>query len=907
MRTSWNWLSEFVDLEGLTPQEVADGLTQAGVEVEGIDELGRELDGVVVGRIIKRDAHEGADKLSVCEVDVGTDEPLQIVCGAPNARQDLVSAVATVGTTLPGDFKIKKSKIRGVPSFGMLCSNDELGTTGDASGILELAGEHAPGTPIADVLGLRDFIFDISLTPNRPDCLSTFGLAREIGTIFGRKLKRGIAPSSNPFENAGPAADVKLEVRDADGCPRYACAVIRNVKVGPSPDWMQRTLQAIGQRPVNNLVDVTNYAMFENGQPLHAFDLNVLKDQTIIVRRADEGETIESIDHVERKLRTDDLLICDATHPVAIAGVMGGAGSEISDETTDILLECAYFDPSTVRRTARRQGMHTESSHRFERGVDPNMVPECLARAVELVVATQEAIGQSCEVAAAPLDTVSKAIEPCVIMLPRTMPSRILGIDISGATIKQTLTSLGLTVEDPLTIMGDSEFKVTVPTFRPDLERPIDLVEEVGRVIGFDNLLDALPLGQLGYRHERRDDAPVVQHAQPVQEEEQLTAIRRTREALADQGFSEAVNWAIADPIKLNAIRGEETRITIQNPVTEDRTTMRTTLLTGLLDNVAHNIAHGAERIALFELGTVFPAKQDANGERAEPTSMAAVLSGRTDQAWYGTDRAVTGHDLVGLVDAASEVLRRPLEIVTAEAPGWAHPGVTANITLKGEVIGWIGAMHPNVLDTWDIEQGVYAMELDLAAVLSVPAEDLKHAAIPRTPASTRDLALLIDRTQPYADVRDAMGSIKNKILESIEILDLYEGDKIASDKKSLTLRMTYRKENGSLTDKQVEGAHRRITSTSRAASVAPSDRERHRRAAWCLGARRSPNRRKGTDVLQKSVLHSGLAWIYRPTLQPPLPIEVSIARTRQRPRQISPTCSIRPSVDSPNVRVPTW
>ena len=435
MRASWNWLCEFVDLGGLDPNEVAERMTMAGLEVDAVETIGGELDGVVVGKVLERAQHPGADKLSVCRVDVGADQPLRIVCGAQNYAEGDKIPVAQVGTKLPGDFKIKKSKIRGEESFGMMCSGRELGISEDHEGLLILDADAELGQPIADALGLRDTVFEIGLTPNRSDCLGIYGIARDLSALLGRDMLRGIEGEDErpTARGSGTAAteQVSVVIDDGEACPRYACAIVRGVKVAPSPDWMQQRLIAIGQRPVNNLVDVTNYALFENGQPLHAFDLERLAGDAITVRRARDGETIESIDHVERELRTDDIVICDADGPVAIAGVMGGVRSEIDDDTTDVLIECANFHPSPVRKTSRRLGMHTESSHRFERGVDFDGVPACLERAVELLLLTQQGIAAP-EVANGTVDVVARTIEPNVIEMPLSMPGRILGIELSA-------------------------------------------------------------------------------------------------------------------------------------------------------------------------------------------------------------------------------------------------------------------------------------------------------------------------------------------------------------------------------------------------------------------------------------------------------------------------------------------
>lgn len=803
MQISYEWLGEHVDLEGLDPHEVARRLTLSGLEVEAIDELGSDLDGVVVGRIVERAQHPDADRLSVCRVDVGGDELLQIVCGAPNARDGLFAPVATVGTRLPGDFKIKKGRMRGVDSYGMLCASDELGLGDDHDGLLELDAALAPGTPIADALGLRDTVFTLGITPNRSDAFSHYGVAVEVAALFGRSLKAPIVRAEYEEDDVPTRDLVDVGIVDAIGCPRYAAGVVLDVKVGPSPDWMQRRLRAIGQRPVNNLVDVTNYVMFEYGQPLHAFDLDKLSHATLLVRRAEPGETIESIDHVERALEPGDLVISDAERAVAIAGVMGGVDSEISDATTNVAIEVANFAPSDVRRTSRRLGMHSDSSHRFERGVDIYGVPRAMKRAIELIVATQDALGHTCRVANDPVDVVPHAVHPVEITMPSGYPAQVLGMDLTDEQVQGALSSLGLhTRVETLEGMG-TQYVVSVPPRRPDLTRPIDLVEEVGRVIGFDALPALLPPGTPGVEARRRDEAPVAQHRQPIQSDDTLRAVDRVRRALASAGAFEAVKWAMTDPTKL-ALFDEREPLTLQNPLGVETSVMRSTLLPGLLESVAHNLARGAERVVLFELGHVFT--KDTDGDRVpEPLHLTAVLTGTRDPSWAGDGAPLDGRDAAALVSVVARACGRDLNVVSGEAPAWAHPGVFARILLGDDEVGRVGALHPDKLDPFEIEQGVAFFELDLGAVLDAEPAERRHAGVPRTQASTRDVALVLPTSVPWSRVEEAIAGFRYKFLEGITLFDVYEGPGIDDGHRSLALRSTWRKPDGSLKDKQVE------------------------------------------------------------------------------------------------------
>ncbi len=804
MRVSWNWLKDYVDVDGLTPEEVAERLTMSGMEVEGVETIGSDLDGVVVGRVLACESHPGADKLSVCTVDVGASEPLSIVCGAPNAATGIVAPVALVGATLGGTFKIKRTKIRGVESLGMLCSASELDLDEDAFGLLLLDPTADPGTPIADVLGLRDVVFDIGLTPNRADGLSIRGVAREVAALFGRNFvdPPGVTIADLATPGAPDVADiVSIDIDDAEGCPRYAGAVVRGLRIGPAPGWMQQRLRAVGQRPVNNIVDVTNYVLFEQGQPLHAFDLQRVRGGRIVVRRAHDGETMESIDHVERALLPGDLMICDAVGPVAIGGVMGGAESEIADDTTDVLIECANFEPASIRRTSKRLGMHTESSHRFERGVDVERIPLVMHRTIELLVATQEHLGATCEVLPGIVDTVAKPYVREVIRLPIGMPERILGQAPPRDEMIAALERLGLEVaSEPEALV------VTVPAFRPDLERPIDLVEEIGRLAGFDRLPAADLHGALGLIHRPRTDAPVDQPSQPIRSEAELDAWDSLRDAAAEAGLFEAVTWAMVDPERTRAIVGDTEAIRLRNPLGEERSVLRRTLLVGLLDGVAYNLTRGADRVALFELGRVYPPVQPTI-ENVEPVRLAAVVTGSAGTGWTADARDVDVHDLVGMLDSVCVAIGASLSVQSGEAPRWSHPGISGVVELDGTPVGWIGALHPSVLDVWEIEQPVFGLEIEIGGVLEREPVVQEYRQISRTQSSVRDLAILVDAGLPWRDVDDALVGFEHKYLESLDLFDVYQGRGVEDGSRSLAIRATYRNPKDSLTDKQVDKA----------------------------------------------------------------------------------------------------
>ncbi|MFT5993101.1 MAG: phenylalanyl-tRNA synthetase beta chain [Flavobacteriales bacterium] len=804
MRISWNWLSEHVDLSGLSPAQVAEKLTLSGLEVEQTEALGEHLSGVVVGHIISREEHPDADSLALCSVDVGADEPLQIVCGAPNARVGLRAPLATIGTRLPGDFKIKKSKVRGIESFGMLCSAKELAFSEESDGLYELEETAIAGADISDALGLRDTVIELGVTPNRGDALSVYGVAREVAALFGRDRLSPTHAAVDTVEKAVSSV-ISLSVQDAVGCPRYAAAALEGVRIGPSPFWMQQRLLAVGQRPVNNLVDVTNYILFEYGQPLHAFDLDEVADSKIVVRRAVDGEALTTLDGTERALEAGDLLICDGAGPVAVAGVMGGANSEIGDSTSRVLIECANFAPSTVRKTKSRLKLYTESSYRFERGVDVENIPLVLQRTLSLIVETQRAMGHECTVLDGVLDVYPAEYAAPVIELPIEMPGRILGVDVPSAQSTALLRALGLGVEQRV-----SALHVTIPAFRPDLERPIDLVEEIGRCIGFDALPSTPLSGELGLVHTRRAGAPVQQDSDPVVTWGDIEQAYTLTDSCVARGYFEVVNWGIGDPALQQPFVEGHAPLKLRNPLGVETSVMRVSLLPGLLENVAHNLAHGEPVLALFELGAVFPPCGTPQ-ENLEPRTFAAVRTGSAPKSWSGGTAPDGMRAILELLDVIGRVYRRPLQAVSGAPKSYAHPARSAAVQCGDVVIGWIGQIHPDVMDGHDVSQAVFGLELNVDALVAEPHQVWKAAEVSKFPSSTRDLALELESGVPWRDVEASILGLPDKLLRSATLFDVYEGEKIAAGRKSIAVRFVYQDAKSSLTDKKVDKAHARI------------------------------------------------------------------------------------------------
>ncbi|HSH12626.1 MAG TPA: phenylalanine--tRNA ligase subunit beta, partial [Desulfurivibrionaceae bacterium] len=582
MKFTINWLKQYLDCD-LSPQELADRLTMLGLEVDSVASLYPDLTGVRVARIVAVQPHPNADRLQLCDVDDG-EGMRRVVCGAPNARAGLVTALATPGTLMPGGLVIAAAKIRGEASAGMLCSASELGIGGAKTGIIELSADLAPGQPLVEALGLRDTLVEVDLTPNRPDCASVIGLAREVGGVISKKVRHPL-PETLP-ELSSLDLPFSVEVRDPESCPRYAARLIRGVKIGPSPWWLQQLLLAVGLRPINNVVDVTNFVMLEYGQPLHAFDFAKLAGGKIVVRRANPGETIQTLDGGVRQLDQDMLLICDAEQGVAVAGVMGGGNSEVSETSTEILLESACFNPLSIRRTSRRLNMATDSSYRFERGVDPEGTVRALERATRLIVelagGAAVAGGVDCREGLLARSPIQLRVQRC---------ADLLGIAIDGDTIVSLLAA----IEIPARQLDGQTLEITVPGFRVDLEREIDLIEEVARLVGYNDLPTTLPVVPLSFA----DSDPA----------RQLRA--RVAEIMTALGFSEAINYSFVSEKHFDLLGLAEddplrTTVRLRNPLNDEQSVMRTLLLPGVLENVRRNLNHQVADLRLFETGKVF-------------------------------------------------------------------------------------------------------------------------------------------------------------------------------------------------------------------------------------------------------------------------------------------------------------
>lgn len=773
MKITYNWLKEYVDFAWDWP-ELVERLTMAGLEFEGVEDLGARYEGVVIGRVFECAPHENADRLTVCQVDVGA-EISTIVCGAPNVAAGQTVAVALPGCTLPNGTKIKKAKIRGVESRGMICAEDELGLGDNHDGIIVLDDGLEVGAPFAAQTGLDDVVIDFEVTPNRPDCLSFFGIAREVQVLTGNPL---CLPDCGVEEKGGEtASSIRIEIEAPDDCPRYVGRVVRGIRVGPSPQWLQRRLQAVGQRPINNIVDVTNYVLLELGHPLHAFDLAKLAERRIVVRRARPGEVLETLDGTTRELDEEMLVIADGTKPVALAGVMGGTNSEVSAKTTDILLESAYFAPSRVRLTRTRLGLHTEAAMRFERGADWDGPLRSIDRAARLIA---EVAGG--EVAPATLDVYPRPGQRRQIPLRIERANQLLATDLDREAIQQILERLGCEVD-----AGAGALSVTAPSFRPDLEREADLIEEIGRIYGFDRI----PGSQAA-------SGPWITRRDP-----QLTLRQVARQRLLGLGLDEIVSNTIVESRWLSLADPTQAPVLLANPPTEAQNALRTTLLPSLLDVARRNFNQRAPGVAIFELGKCFAAA-DAGSLPRESLRLAALWSGRVSASpWQADAREADFFDLKGLLE--SFVGGRDLHAVGEDHPAY-RAGHCARFFFGDEPLGYLGQIDQALCDAFDLERQVHIFEIDFAALVHHwQGREHKFAPLSKFPPIERDLAVVVREGVAHADLVAAMRQSAPRLVESIEVFDLYQGDQIEAGYKSLAFAMRLRDRERTLQDAQAD------------------------------------------------------------------------------------------------------
>ncbi|HET6631078.1 MAG TPA: phenylalanine--tRNA ligase subunit beta [Rhodanobacteraceae bacterium] len=775
MKIPEQWLREQVAVDA-PAEEIARRFDLAGLEVEALETVGGPLPGVVVARIAACERHPQADRLQLCQVDAGQGEMLQIVCGAPNARPGIKVPLATLGAELPGGMVIKPAKLRGIESRGMLCSARELGIADDASGLLELDDEAPVGTPLAEWLGLPERVFDLGLTPNRGDCLSLRGVGREVAAAFDAQLT---LPPVEPV-TAEVDAPVEIELGAAADCPRYCARVIRGVDASaPSPGWLRRRLRRAGLRPLSLLVDVTNYVMLELGQPLHAFDAAAVRGP-IRVRRAGDGETLKLLDEREVALGPRFLLIADRERALAVAGVMGGWHSRVTPGTTDVLLEAAHFAPAAIVGRARALGLHTEASHRFERGVDPELPRLALERATRLVLdAAGGRPGRVCEAVSA--DDLPRR-EP--VPLRRARVARVLGLAIDDAQIERILRALGMTQQ-----VTPDGWHVTPPSWRFDVAIEDDLIEEVARIHGYDAIPTRLQGGAIGI------GAGVTPSERRM----------RLREQLAARDYHEAVNYSFVPERLLQTWQAAEGALPLANPLSGDFALMRTSLLPGLVQTLVANQRRQRARVRLFELGRSYHGGADAP---VEVDRLALVACGNAEaEQWGEPARPLDFHDLKGDLESllGCGAARARWRFDATGLPSWAHPGRAARVLCDGRAVGTMGALHPRLAATLDLDAPVYALEMELAPLLQQDQRSLRPAS--RFPSLRRDIAIEVDAGVAWAQLRDCVRAAVGERLAEVRLFDLYSGRGVDAGRKSLAMGLILQDDSRTLLDEDADRA----------------------------------------------------------------------------------------------------
>ncbi|MCF7452452.1 phenylalanine--tRNA ligase subunit beta [Vibrio sp. A1-1] len=783
MKFSESWLREWVN-PAVTTDELTHQITMAGLEVDDVLPVAGSFTGVKVGHVVECGQHPDADKLRVTKVDVGEEELLDIVCGAPNCRQGLKVAVATVGAVLPGDFKIKKAKLRGQPSHGMLCSFTELGIDVESDGIMELAEDAVIGTDFREFLGLDDVTVDVDLTANRADCFSIRGLAREVGVLNRADVTE---PS---VEAVAPSIDdkVSIEVKAPAACPRYLGRVVKNVNVqAETPLWMQEKLRRCGIRSIDPVVDITNYVLLEQGQPMHAFDLSKIEGG-IVVRMAEQGEKLTLLDGSEAELNADTLVVADHNKALAIAGIFGGEESGVTTETKDVLLECAFFAPDHIRGRARSYGLHTDSSMRFERGVDYALQVNAMERATQLLV-------EICGGEVAPVVAVESEADlpkPNKVALRRTKLDNLLGHHIADADVVEILERLGLTVE-----ASEEGWVAVAPTWRFDIAIEQDLIEEVGRIYGYDNIPNQHPAAALKMHNHVEADLP----------------LKRVRDLLVDRGYHEAITYSFVEPEQQKLVVPGVEPLVLPNPISADMSAMRLGLIQGLLNTVVHNQKRQQPRVRLFEYGLRFiPCESAENGMRQEPMLAGVIAGTRGEEHWDIETNTVDFFDLKGDLEAVLELSANEkaysfaaLSPESKKANPALHPGQSAAIIVDGKEVGVIGTVHPELERKFGLNGRTIVFEIEWSAINSKVIPEAVQLS--KFPSNRRDIAVVVDEAVASGDIVNACLEQGGEFLKDAKLFDVYVGKGVEDGKKSLAIALTLQSVERTLEDADIAGA----------------------------------------------------------------------------------------------------
>ncbi len=791
MKISLNWLKNYIPIH-VEAAELAERLTMTGLEVEALYDRFSDLAQVVAGRVTDIQPHPKAQKLKCCRVDIG-EATLSVICGAPNVAVGTKYPCALPGARLPGGTTVTQTTIRDVSSEGMLCSEAELKLGTDGDGLMPLDPAVAEGTPLTRALGLSDIVLEIGLTPNRPDCLSFIGIAREVAALTGGALT---LPAIEPPQPGGPIeALTSVTIEAPQLCPRYSARMITGITPAPSPFWLQDRLLSIGLKPINNIVDITNFVMMETGQPLHAFDFDRLAGQRIVVRTAAAGQAFTTLDDKTHQLSGETLMICDAEKPVAVAGVMGGANSEISDTTSRVLIESACFNPVSIRKTAKRLGANTDASHRFERGVDPEGTLFALERCARLMA---EISGGT--LVAGLIDEYPAPMENRPIALNTGKTNQHLGTALTQEEMKGFLQSVDFTVS----VKDADNLTVQPPSFRMDVSRPEDLMEEVARLWGYNHIVTTFPKIS----------------AQTRLPERALGLKETLKDLICGFGFTEAINYSFTaksscDRLELPPEDAGRRMIDILNPLSEEQAVMRTSLLPGLLEAMHKNLAHQIKDLKLFEIGKIFLNKgPDSLPEETE--ILAAIWTGaRMPATWQTKAHPCDFYDLKGVAEALMASLyldTAAFSPLDGSEPGYTRPGHSARIWINDTDIGLIGEVHPKVLKNFDLKQTAFFLELNLHRLLPLIPEVTAFTPLPKFPPVSRDITLIVDQSVPAGDIMACIHEAREPLLENAHIFDLYSGTPIPEGFKSISVRLTYRSSTETLADQTVNRIHEYIT-----------------------------------------------------------------------------------------------
>jgi len=780
MRVSYNWLKDYVKID-ISPDELAEKLTMAGLEVEEVIPLLPKFEGIIVGRVLSVDKHPNADKLSLCQVYTGQ-EKLDVICGATNVAEGQTIAFAPVGTKLPNGLAIKKAKIRGVESFGMICSEQELGLTEKSDGIWELSSDLKPGKDLyAQLKKKQDFVLDISITPNRPDAMSMIGVARDVAAILSTKLIKPDIKLSEISEKT--AENVSVTIKNPEGCPRYAARVIRNIKMGDSPQWMAERLIAGGFRPINIIVDITNYVLLELGQPLHAFDLTQVSGRKIEVRDSKKDEEFTTLDEKVRKLPPNTVLICDSKRPVAIGGIMGGLNSEVSEKTTDILLESAYFKPERIGVSSKKLGLPSEASQRFERGVDPNGIPFACDRASWLM---SELAGG--EILDGIVDEYPVKINPKKITIRLERINHLLGTQLDEKEISRIFSSLEISYKN-----GEA----VIPTFRPDLEREVDLIEEVARLINYDNI----PV-----KEQTNIDYDVSPNENEIFHKFLKSEIR-------EQGYYEVLTNSMVSSRELETFENNEF-VRIMNPISDDMDIMRRSLIPGLLKVLAYNMNRNATDLRIFEMGRVFH-RPETESEDSQPYYLSGLIYGsRRYPGWSEKRSNVDFYDIKGSVEAyLDKIFLDNFELILYDKTILFDQDQVISVRVKNEILGCFGRIEPEVAHKFDVNSDVYGFEFSVNALKNHINLNQLFEMYSRFPFVEKDLAFIVSTDINAADLENLIYKVGKPLVNKVEIFDLFTGKQLGDSKKSIAFRIRFQSSERTLNEKEVSKVFNKIIS----------------------------------------------------------------------------------------------